>query len=62
MTPEEVAHHLGDTVKTVLEVYGYQIAKRRVDRPHAAEFGTAFGSTRDTEPTLDATVCVRIRL
>jgi integrase len=60
MSVEEVADHLSDTVKTVLEVYRHQIdnAKRRRARTElmAAEFGSVLAAQGATEPAPDATV------
>jgi integrase len=60
MSVEDVADHLGDTVKTVLEVYRQQIdnAKRRRARTElmAAEFGSVPAAQGATEPAPDATV------
>jgi integrase len=60
MSVEEVADHLGDTVKTVLEVYRQQIddAKRRRARTElmAAEFGSVLAAQGVTEHSPDATV------
>jgi DNA-binding NarL/FixJ family response regulator len=60
MTVEEVADHIGDTTKTVHEVYRQQIdnAKRRRARTElmAAEFGSVLAAQPATEPAEDATV------